>query len=822
MVVHMVQVESSNGKAVSRCQHCNGPLPLGKKSSLLAKNSTDTSDLAAFCCIGCETTWNLINGLGLAEFYSRLTKNPDAPDLTHTIFPDIFDLAEFQDGFVVPAEMPGWKRAFLSLDGISCYACSWLIQRAIKSRFSDSARAQINLSGSEVVLDYKPAETSLSSLVQLLTGLGFGVQPMRGQADRNRQRSQEAVRIGVAFFCFMNIMSLAFADYVTPKNQTMDPVFWHLFRIISLCLATVSVSYGAAPFWRGTLVALKQYRIVIDVPLLVGIVAAWCWSAFNVMRGQGPVYFDSIAAVVALVLAARFVQALLLDRLHRRLIKIEDTSVDFVRKKVSDGSFMMTGLANVMTGDRLRMYPGDVFCVRTRLDENSVDAQVSLEQLKGEVEWIDISSGDEVPSGAINGNVMVDGVALESGAAAYVYQSGRIVERLIQEKGRLSLASDRLASGFFFSLMVVAGVVLAVSPWFPQISFEDSIGRAVALILIACPCAFGIAVPLVMGRAFHLALERGIVFKSQRAIEGLAASTFWFFDKTGTLTLGRLNVTRAEVLNQNLVLPHLAAFKRACHFSSHHVPDSILRWMNENFPGVESVDESDLVRFSESRGLGITAKFRDFEVDLWKASNPDWSSVWSVDGIPVMRFAFEDSLDPDATDVISAIKAGGISCGILSGDKKINVDRFANHFPNAWNLVASGATPQEKMSEITRSVESSRYPVVMIGNGVNDALALAGAAVGVAVCSASQAARRSADVVLINPKLRTILDARSISISAQRAVVRCFYFSISYNLIGGVMAVLGYLTPVVAAVVMPLSSLTITAIASRWSVVKQS
>ncbi len=821
-MVQVVQVDFSQVKSVSRCQHCNSPVPLGKAALPRGGDSAAPNDLMQFCCTGCETIWNLINGLGLGEFYSRMTKTPGVPDSSRVVRPEIFDLEEFQIGFVAAAEMPGWNRAFLAMDGMTCYACSWLIHSAIRTRFPDTARAQINLSGSEVVLDYKPTEARLSQLVQLLTGLGFGVQPMRGQADRNRQRTKEAVRIGVAFFCFMNIMSLAFADYVVPKNQTMDPIFWHLFRVVSLCLATASVLYGAAPFWRGTVVALKQSRVSIDVPLFIGILAAWSWSAFNVVRGRGPVYFDSIAAVVALVLAGRFVQALLLDRLHRRLINIEDPTVDFVRKKNLDGSFIMTGLANVIAGDRLRLYPGEVFGVRTRLDEHGEDTQISLEQLKGEVEWLDASPGDEVPSGAINGNVMVEGLALESGAAAFVFQSGRMVDRLLQDKGRMSLASDRLASGFFFSLMAISIGVLTISHWLTQISTEDSFGRAVALVLIACPCAFGIAVPLVMGRAFYLALERGIIFKSQRAIEGLSESTVWFFDKTGTLTIGRLNVSRAEVLRQDVLLRRLPALKRACQFSSHHASESILRWIEESSVGVEALDEGELVRFSETRGWGITAKFRDFEMDLRKCHEANWASVWSVNGIEVVRFAFEDSLNPDAIEVVSSLKAQGISCGILSGDKKINVERFAKLFPGAWKFVRSGATSQEKMTEIMRSVEASRRPVVMIGNGVNDALALAGAAVGVAVFSASQAARKSADVVMSNEQLRTILDARNISISAQRAVMRCFYFSISYNLVGGALAVLGYLTPVFAAILMPASSLTITAIASRWSVLKRS
>ena len=734
---------------------------------------------------------------------------------------EIFDLEEFQAGFVLPAGVPGWNRAFLSLDGLSCYACSWLIQSAIKSRFFDSVSAQINLSGGEISLDYKSADVRLSELVQLLIALGFGVQPMRGQADRNHQRAKEAVRIGVAFFCFMNIMSLAFADYVTPKNQAMDPAFWHLFRAISLCLATISISYAAGPFWRSAAGALKQSRVVIDLPLLVGIVAAWIWSAFNVVRGYGPVYFDSISAVVALVLAGRFVQALLLDRLHRRLINLDDPTVDYVRRQNPNRSFQMTGLANVLPGDRLRIYPGEVFGVRTRLDSHCANVQVSLEQLKGEVDWLDVSPGDEVPSGAINGNVMVDGLALESGAAAFVYQSGRMVDRLLQDKGRLSMTSDRLASGFFFGLMAIACGVLMLSIWVMPISIEDSVGRAIALILIACPCAFGIAVPLVMGRAFYLALEQGIIFKSQRAIEGLATSTVWFFDKTGTLTLGSLKVSRADVLNESIILKRLPALKRACQLSSHHVPESILRWLDDHFTGVDATDESEIVRFSEVRGSGITATFREFVMDLRKSNDPDWSSVWSVDGVPVMRFSFEDSLNPEAKEVVASLKSRRVSCGILSGDKKSNVERFAKLFADPWIFVGSDATPNEKLNKIFRSIELSRRPVVMVGNGVNDALALAGAAVGVAVCSASQAARRSAEVVMINPKLRTIIDARDISISAQRAVMRCFYFSISYNLIGGVMAVLGYLTPVAAAVLMPLSSLTITAIASRWSALQR-
>jgi Cu2+-exporting ATPase len=791
---------------------------------------------ARFCCTGCEGAWHVVHGLGLDRFYTMIAESRIQPALNRSVDYSVYDAEAFQAGFVrnLDDAQEGIREASLLIEGLTCYACVWLIRQAIEKNFSASANNQslismnINQATGAAVLTWNNADCKLSALIKFTESLGYSVMPHRGASLRTDQSA--LVRVGVGLFVMMNVMSFALAEYLAGSDG-LDPDLESFLRWLSLALTSLSLAWTGREFFTNTWRSIKTRTPNIDAPILVGLISATLWSINSTIGGHGAVYYDSICAIVALVVTGRFVQQNVLRRNQTRmaaLVNPRDGWVLVNRPSANGQSVDGPGWATVQAssvkkGELVRILPGEIFPVKVSCASNC--AEVSFEQLRGEADWKTINKGEEIPAGALNGSTPIDVICSQNGAESYTESLARSIDRAINEKGIYNKWSDRAAWILFLVVFSVAGIVMVV---IGTTAPEEAMRRTVALLLVACPCTFAIGVPLTFGTAMTQALREGVLFKSQRALEKLSGIRHFVFDKTGTLTEGLITVKKwtwdssVDKTTMSLTLSRLAA---ADQVSSHHVARALSIYVKKHSDQL-SVRPSSV---RESQGLGLELKFGDDLIIVGNADLLRQHGITSSDDIQltadtyvaseksiVAKLDLEDSTRIESSTMINELKLIGCEIEILSGDTTSRTRILAEELAIDPRKAHGEATPGSKMLFVRHS--SRVKPLAMVGNGLNDAGAMAHSEVSIAVAGSSSTAMNSADVCLLKPDVRLVSKALMYSIKARKRMLVVFGFALFYNLLGLSLAALGYVTPVIAAILMPISSLTITHVATSWSI----
>lgn len=786
---------------MARCAHCGQDLP---------------RELAeAYCCHGCRTAHALIEQFELKRFYEIVQENREsiAPAGLQRRDYGLFDHPSFQKDFVEDTAA-GEQRAHFYLGNMTCYACVWVCETMTR-RIDPAAQLAINLSTGEAHLRFDSKRHVLSDFLKNFESLGYAVSPNRQYQSDARS---DVLRIGVSLFCLMNIMMLALPEYLSPETLSLE--FRDLFRWISLGLASVSVFYGAWPLLRGAVQALRNWQLHLDLPIGLGVLVAFLYSSWHTFLGLEDVYFDTTAAVVALLLIGRFIQKQALQRIHREQNQWAEGDFRFARVQAVSGSEELKALTSITRGERLRLLPGEVVPLEGELLD--AKAEMHLGWLTGESQLRGVKRGETVPAGAVNGSGPMHLLAKQDGAESYLLRLEESAQALQQDKGRALELSERLARAFVVLVLLVAGLVFFY--WWPR-DPSTAITRFVAVLLVACPCIFGFGAPLVIARAFQWGLRRSVLFRSQAALEGLSQVRDYYFDKTGTLTedesqvqdprwheaaLARVGWSRDDILSLLRVLPDLA---------EHHVLRALASWSG---PPSQVLPPEAIKGLRVYWGQGISLVWREREIRIGRApfcctaglqeGVPAAASALSIDGALILDFKLEEKLRPEAQALIARLLQAGKKCWILSGDGEAKVLRIGRTLGLAPEHLLAQLTPEGKSQRIAHGARAA-----MVGNGINDTLAASKVGIGIATQDASSALREAADIALTAPGLAPLASALAISKAARGAMLRCFGFALGFNLLGLSLAVTGTVTPVIAAVLMPISSLTIFTLARRWT-----
>jgi Cu2+-exporting ATPase len=809
-------------EAITSCQHCKSELTKSQRQS-------------GFCCHGCKIAFQFIHSSHLEAFYSLIKKNEigRAQSDREDSFIELYDDEQFCRNFVTIGE-ENQRSAKLFIDGLSCYACSWLIRNAVEKHFPN-VKVDLSLSSgqAEILL---PLGTKLSSLVQLIQKLGYGVKPAH---DRQELRfSQDLVRIGVNAFCFLNIMMLALPDYVD-ANLIKEWHFWQLFRWLSLALTSVVITYGAMPFYRTSWIYAKNRRLSVDQPIVFALLLTYVYSTVNTILANGDVYFDSIAIVVTLLLSGRYLQMRMQQKAERLIRGKYDHSIQYVKRLVS-GTKVIVPIAKLKEGQDFYLLPGDPLPVDAKIIQGH--SEIHYEQITGESEPLEVRQGQILRAGAVNLGGRLDLIALQDGVSSFLAKINSLLGRMLLERGSYTKISDRLGSFFFVFIMLLASIILwtqwAHSP-------AEAIRRTVAALLIACPCAFAIAVPLAMTMCTAVAMRNGVVIKTQRAIETLGRVKQIFFDKTGTLTQGLPSVTQVyvdqtQLSDLNLTRTHLTSvLAQLDSISSHHAALALSSWAElESKPSRLSVTLRD-AKEEFGKGLAFETPIEGLGSLPWRIGSysfcfpldpgaksitgtsptpiPEATIYISIANHSIAAVTLEDQLLPDAASTIEQLRDFRIRLGILSGDHNQRTLELARKLNIPAIDVFAEQSPTDKAKMLSDPINNSIL-TAMVGNGFNDSLALAQAAVGIAVADASQQAKDSAEVCLMTPGLGKLLEAFLISRTALRKIRYSFIFASVYNIIGLSLAASGKINPAVAAALMPVSSLIVILIATRgWT-----
>jgi heavy metal translocating P-type ATPase len=628
--------------------------------------------------------------------------------------------------------------------------------------------------------------------------------------------------VGVGAFLAMNVMMCSFVLY-TRGAETDRAAGEAWVRWALLALATPALFLLGLPFLNRGLKRLKDRSLDADALIVIGVVAAFALSVRSVLSGGGPVYLDTAMGILLFVTIGRYLEA-------SSRARTTDALAALVRQLPSEAARVRGGAEERVPVDALR--PGDVIRVRPgeriAVDGTIVDgtASVSEAEITGESVPASRGPGDAVAAGTLNqdGSLLVK--ARRTGPETTV---ARLVKLVAESRaGRYTLAPlvDRLSAAFVPFVLLVAAVTLAV--WTRRAGPGEGLMNALSVLLIACPCAIGIATPLASTAAVGRAAAAGVLVRSGAVFEALARARRVFLDKTGTLTTGALSLVEvrpAPGFDRENLLELAAALEAG---SEHPVGRAICAAAEESERRGEEKISLKVEEFRARPGLGVegrvggervrvgTAAFAGGAVPDAGAAAPPSSGFTSACVSRSGTFAgilfFSDSLRPESRAALAALKARGLSLEVLSGDLPSRVLAFAGDFPGL--RAAGGLSPEAKLDAIRSSVKAGESPI-MVGDGINDAPALAVASAGVTLESGTDLAREVADVTILGGDLRKLAWTIDLAHRTVRTAHLNLFWAFFYNAIGITLAVCGLLHPLFGAVAMIASSLLVVVHSQR-------
>lgn len=779
-----------------------------------------------FCCGGCEAVWGILQECQLDDFYrlrDALGENRKVPARVSGKSFDYFDDPEFLRRFGEPLA-DGGLRVRCFLDGVHCIACSWLVEKMLLER-TGVRYAALDVGKSVVEIVFSPAETKLSAVATALDRIGYTPHPLTedsGAAAVRRETRTLLARLGIAAACTMNIMLLAVSQYAGDVTG-IEPGIAALFRWVSLGLALPAVLYSAFPYYRGAINGLRRGLLHMDLPISLGIVAAFAVSVFATLQGRGEVYFDSVTMLIALLLAGRLV----LQRATRwaanageNLLALAPRSV----RRISDLGERDVLLSDVCPGDRLRVLPGETVPVDGRLASET--AWLTEAHLTGEAAAVMRTRGDAVDAGAVVARSVIDIEATAVGETTRLARLADMMRTAALRRAPLTTFLDRIAGYFVTAVLALAAITLLI--WL-KLDPDQALWNAAALLIVACPCALGLATPVAFGMAMGRAARRGIYIRGQDGVERLARVDHVVLDKTGTLTEGKLTIV------EQTFVPELAAAEQqkilfaaaALENVGGHVIASAFHTMAYEPPtvsasrvlagaGIEGTVDGRV--YAVGSELLIAERVRRIPEQLATAATAaaarGLTPVWIArDGNAIAVVALGDRLHSEAQAAVRELHDMKLTIELLSGDQPRVVHSVAAQ--TGIEHSTGRATPEAKLSRIEELLAGKRR-VVMVGDGVNDAAALSRAMVGISAAGAAEVARDAADVFVSAVRgPAAIPDALKLARRALRIIRINLWIALAYNIVGAALAMTGLVGPLVAAVLMPLSSITVLLIAVR-------
>ena len=822
---------------IPSCAHC---------SLTVHKDMIDESQQEQFCCQGCRTVYKLIHSSGLDRYYNlrkQLDRGSEAARSTGERYEEMDD-PTYQGIYTRAAGISGMETEFL-LEGVHCAACVWLVER-LGRVVPGVLDCRLNLRQGTARVVWDPETVSLSSVARGLDGLGYPPHPPRAAARQEIRRAEDRtalIDLAVAGFLAGNIMLIAFALY-GGMVQGMASEHEHLFRWVSAGLGLVSLAWPGRTFFRGAWAAVRTRSSNLDIPIALALAVGGLWGISNTIRGTGEIYFDSLSVLVFLLLVGRYILRHQQRRSATAVELLYTMTPSRARRVVEDEhgehKLVSTPLGSIQRAELIEVRPGEIFPVDGLVEhgESTVDASM----LTGEPDPVHITTGGHVAAGTVNGHGFVRVRVTEVGERSRVGRLMQSVADAATQRSAWVRRADRIAGYFVFA--VILGAFTTLWAWWPA-GPGIAVEHTTALLIVSCPCALGLATPLVMTVACGRLARQGILVKGGEVLERLARPGTIMFDKTGTITEGSLRVR--EIHGAHWVWPMVKAVEQ---HSQHPVARTLVAFLNslpesglqpctlQNAPVVNGVKEvfgggmaacvdGHAVVIGSRNWMTLNAVGIDAALDssATQHAKHGWSTVWvGVDGVAVGLAVLGDTPRREASSVLSALRAKAWQTRLLTGDRADVSATIGSTVGFAYSDIEAELSPEDKLKRVRMAAASQRVagntqkgPVVMIGDGVNDAAAMAAADVGIAVRGGAEVSLEAADVYLQSPGLNPLL-----TLFAQVSIVRtrltiCMMASISYNLTAATLAITGAITPIHAAIIMPVSSLTVLAIASVGS-----
>lgn len=803
------------------CAHCGLPAP-----------PAPHADDPAFCCVGCEAIYHAIHAGGFENFYKlkgigNQGATPRGVDRRDAQF-SYLDSEEFLEHHT-DALADGRRRVQLHLEGVHCAGCVWLTEK-MPFHVDGIEDAKLSLARGRLDLRWDPNKVALSHAAKWLAQFGFMPHPLNKDRIEGATTAERELlkRVGASWAISGNIMIMAVAGY-GGLNMLKDPMLSNFMRWVSLLLATISMLYGGAVFFRRAFTSVRSIfqshgerawmQLSMDVPIALGLFVGWLHSAIATIRGTGDVWFDSIAVLIAALLTARWLQMRgrrYAGEATERMLSLLPTTA---RRLSTTGALEEIPAEQLAAGDVIEVRAGDVVAADGIVEHG--ESTLFRAVVSGESRPEPIGVGQAIDAGVTNLGAVLHVRVHAAGNDTRIGQLMQWVEEGDRRRAPVVQLADTL--GGLFVLVVLAAALLTGIVW-SILSPEHAISHVVALLVISCPCALGMATPLALTVGVGRAAKHGIFIKHDDVLQSLARATHIFFDKTGTLTEGQMTV--GEVIGDEDAA-HLAAVLEIQ--SVHPISNAITQWARrhaEVWPppspaqdvtevagaGIEGTVDGHHVAIGRRSWLverGVRTDLKPWAHIEQDIATRGGSPVFiAVDNVLRCALYIGDAIREDTPALLDALRADGIHVGLLSGDHPQLVSQCAQALDIPTELTHGGVTPEGKRDLIAQlRKDTPDAVIVMIGDGVNDAVAMQEADVGVAVHDGAQAALVAADIFVTQEGVAPIGVLLHGTRDVMRTVRRNLMGSALYNAIGISAAALGVVVPLVAAVAMPFSSL---------------
>ncbi len=779
------------------------------------------------CCAGCQAVAQAIVDAGLHDYYRHRAHPAAGPSAVPPELDDLrlYDEPELAARYVRTDASAHSQEATLLLDGLRCGACVWLIERTLASQPGVSA-ASVNFATERAVVRWDPARTKLSELLRRIAEIGYRALPYdarRREEQLARGTRQLVRRLFVAGIGMMQVMMYAVPAYVAGAGE-IDWEFEQLMRWASLLLTIPAILYSAQPFFAGALRDLRARSLGMDVPVALGLSAAFVASAWSTLVGHGEVYFDSVTMFIFLLLSARYLEWIARRRASRavdamaaalpeQVSRLLDPPEQITEAALAAAALEQIPAARAAPGDLLKVAAGERFAVDATIVAGATSVDQSL--LTGESEPVPRRTGDEVAGGSVNAASPVWVRVLRASADSTLSTIERLIERAAHDRPAIALAADRAAGWFVLALLALAATVAAI--WW-AVDPARVLPVAIAVLVVSCPCALSLATPAALAAATGALTRQGILVASGRALETIATCTDVVFDKTGTLTAGRPRLVATTAFGEHDAARALRMAAALGAGSSHPLAAALI----EASAGAHCEPATALVQHA---GLGVEGTIDGLRYRLgsaafvapWGAMPPaaagPGSEVWLAGPAgPLARFELRDTLRPDAIATVDRLRRQGLRLHLLSGDHPSAVEAVANELRiDAWH---ANASPTSKLERV-RALQRDGCRVLMVGDGINDAPVLAAADASLAVGQATALARTAADTVLLSPNLEMVPALVRIARRTRSVILQNLAWAGLYNAVAIPAAAVGWVPPWLAAIGMSASSLLVVGNALR-------
>ena len=794
------------------CYHCGLPVP--EDVHLPVSIGGEEREM---CCHGCQAVAQAIVANGLQDYYRSRDALPESPrEATPAILDQLalFDHADFQKSFV-RALGPTEREASLLLEGITCAACIWLNEEHV-GKLPGVTAIDINYATRRARVRWDEARIKLSDILAAIAAIGYRAYPYdaaKNEEISRKERRDALWRLWVAGFGMMQVMMYAIPVYMAGEGE-MTADIESLMRWASLLLTLPVIVYSAAPFFRSAWRDLKLRRVGMDVPVALGVGAAFAASVWATLVQAGEVYFDSVTMFIFFLLGGRFLEMTARQKavsVTEALAKLLPAFAQRLPGFPAGRDTEQVVVADLRAGDHVLVRPGEIIPADGRIVEGVSCANEAL--LTGESRPVPKALGDAVTGGSVNAEsplvVKVEQVGEGTRLSAIIH----LMERAAAEKPRIVELADRIASYFVAALLVVAALV-AVG-WYVY-DPTKALWITVSVLVVTCPCALSLATPIALTVAAGALAKDGLLVTRGHAIETLARATHFVFDKTGTLTTGRMRLLDVMVLG-SLPADRCRALAAGLEHGSEHPVAVALR---HGTGAAVSVDSAVSTPGQGVEGIFAGSRYRigrpDYALALSGATLPADASAWLDSGDTVVAlgnadgcvalFRLGDEIRPEARALVAQLRGAGRQVILLSGDAPAVAARVGNELGIAD--VRAGVTPQGKHDCVTR-LQAAGAVVAMVGDGVNDAPVLAQAQVSIAMGSGAQLARTQADFVLLSENLDHLRRGLGRAELTLKVIRQNLWWSFAYNFVALPLAIAGYITPWLAGIGMSASSLLV-------------